>query len=196
MKLHTFKEDIGVFEGDPSHTDQTIQMLYMLRDQDSKTDGASNLNGWQKEINHLEEYRQLRAMIMNHFVTYFKTSISSNFNMNAETVKFFANINPPGASHTMHQHIGGHYSGAYWLQADKGSGNIVVMNPYPNSYINTFLQPSIEYTEDGYTSFNCIEIKPEANKGLFFNSNLVHYVDVNRSNRDRIGVAFHIYLNE
>ena len=117
-------------------------------------------------------------------------------NMEVAIVKFFANINPPGASHTMHHHIGGHYSGAYWLQADQGSGNIIIMNPYPNNFISTFCQNTVEQTENGFKTFDCIGVWPQVNKGVFFNSNLVHYVDVNRSDRDRIGVAFHLYLKE
>lgn len=191
----TFKEDISVFEGNPDYTQMTIDQLYQLRDRESQTDGASNVKGWQKEINHMPEYYQLRAMIMEQFVGYFQQNVGT-LNMEAAIVKFFANINPPGASHTMHHHVGGHYSGAYWLQADQGAGNIVIMNPYPNNFLNTFCQNTVEHKENGFKTFNCIEVKPQANKGVFFNSNLVHYVDVNRSNRDRIGVAFHLYLKE
>ena len=49
----TFKEDISVFEGNPDYTQMTIDQLYQLRDRESQTDGASNVKGWQKEINHM-----------------------------------------------------------------------------------------------------------------------------------------------
>jgi len=197
MNLVTFKEDIGVFEGNSDFTQEAVAMLYQLRDTDTQSDGASNIKGWQKEINHLEQFVPLRAMLINKFVEYFQQSIGDNFNMSATVIKFFANINPPGASHIMHQHIGGHYSGAYWLQAEPGAGNLIVMNPYPNTFVNTFCQPgSITYNDQGYQSYNCAEVVPKPSTGAFFNSNLVHYVDVNRSEYDRIGVAFHIYLEE
>ena len=187
----TFKEDISVFKGKEEHTPMLINKLYELKAQDSQTDGQSNIKGWQKEINHMVDYLHIRTMIMNEFVNYFQKNIG-DFNMEVSIVKFFANINPPGASHAMHDHIGGQYSGAYWLQGDKDAGNIMIMNPYPNTFINTFCQ---RRTKDK-DSYNCIKLPPEPNTGIFFNSNLIHYVDVNRSNKDRIALGFHLHITE
>ena len=179
----TFKEDIGVFEGEEEYTDDIINKLYQLKSEDSQTDGCSNVNGWQKEINNKIEYLHIRKMIMNEFVNYFQKNIG-DYNMEVSIVKFFVNINPPGASHIMHYHEGGQYSGAYWLQGDKDAGDIIIMNPYPNTFVNTFCQ-----RRSKNNNYNCIEIPPKSNTGVFFNSNLIHYVDLNRSNKDRIGLT-------
>ena len=117
-------------------------------------------------------------------------------NLSLSMVKMFVNINPPDASHTMHDHVGGHYSGAFWLQADVNSGRLIIMNPMRNTFINSFCQNTIQEIQDGYQTFNNINIFPESNKGVFFNNNLLHYVDINRSEKDRIGVAFHIMIKE
>lgn len=188
-----FKEDISVFKifGKGDHIPILINKLYELKAEDDQSDGYSNIKGWQKEINNMVDYLHIRTMIMNEFVNYFQKNIG-DFNMEVSIVKFFANINPPGASHVMHDHEGGQYSGAYWLQGDKNAGNIMIMNPYPNTFINTFCQ---RRTKDK-NSYNCIKIPPEPNTGIFFNSNLIHYVDVNRSNKDRIGLGFHLLLKE
>jgi uncharacterized protein (TIGR02466 family) len=185
----TFKEDISVFKGKEEYTPMIIDKLYQLKAEDSQTDGHSNIKGWQKEINNKIEYIHIRTMIMNEFVDFFKKNIG-DFNMEVSIVKFFVNINPPGASHSMHHHEGGQYSGAYWLQGDKDAGNIIIMNPYPNSFINTFCQAKNNY------NYNSIEIPPKSNTGVFFNSNLIHYVDLNRSNKDRISFGFHLHLKE
>ena len=37
-------------------------------------------------------------------------------------------------------------------------------------------------------------VVPEPNEGVFFNNNLIHYVDVNRSDTDRISIAYHIKI--
>ena len=63
------------------------------------------------------------------------------------------------------------------------------MNPYPNSFINTITKTSKRM------GFANQVIEPQPNLGVFFNSNLVHFVDVNRSSSDRISVAFHIRLH-
>ena len=61
------------------------------------------------------------------------------------------------------------------------------MNPYPNSFMNTLtLIPSKDCNVKRFLS--------TPNTGVFFNSNLIHYVDVNRSESDRISVAYHIKI--
>ena len=169
---HTFKEDIAIFKNDQKENQKTIEELYQLKKINKETDMSSNFNGWQKDINNEKKYENIKNMIVEEFKNYFKT------NLNVSIIHLFANINPPGASHVMHTHQGGQYSGAYWLQADKHAGNVIVMNPFINEFVS-----------------NCISIAPEPNTGVFFNSNIVHYVDVNRSKRDRIGFGFHLNIS-
>ena len=207
MRIYNFTDEIGVFNTNID-TQPIIKDLYELRDKDTKSDGASNVNGWQKEINHLTaDYswgKELKSEILQNFFQYiqscniFKKPKSENkpLNLSLSMVKMFVNINPPDASHTMHDHVGGHYSGAFWLQADVNSGRLIIMNPMRNTFINSFCQNTIQEIQDGYQTFNNINIFPESNKGVFFNNNLLHYVDINRSEKDRIGVAFHIMIKE
>ena len=207
MRIYNFTDEIGVFNTNID-TQPIIKDLYELRDKDTKSDGASNVNGWQKEINHLTaDYswgKELKSEILQKFFQYiqscniFKKPKNENkpLNLSLSMVKMFVNINPPDASHTMHDHVGGHYSGAFWLQADVNSGRLIIMNPMRNTFINSFCQNTIHENQDGYQTFNNINIFPESNKGVFFNNNLLHYVDVNRSEKDRIGVAFHIMIKE
>lgn len=187
----TFKEDITIFKGEENYTSELINKLYELKKNNNQPDRGSNVKGWQKNINELKDYMHVRTMIMKEFVNFFQKNIG-DYNMEVSIGKFFANINPPGASHIMHDHEGGHYSGAYWLQADEEAGDIIIMNPYPNTFVNTFCQRQSR----NKTNYNCVNITPEPNTGVFFNSNLVHYVDVNRSNKDRIGFGFHLSVKE
>ena len=207
MRIYNFTDEVGVFNTN-INTQLIVKDLYELRDKDTKSDGASNVNGWQKEINHLTaDYswgKELKSEILQNFFQYiqscniFKKPKNENkpLNLSLSMVKMFVNINPPNASHTMHDHVGGHYSGAFWLQADVDSGRLIIMNPMRNTFINSFCQNTIQEIQDGYQTFNNINIFPESNKGVFFNNNLLHYVDVNRSEKDRIGVAFHIMIKE
>ena len=207
MRIYNFTDEVGVFNTNID-TQSIIKDLYELRNEDTKSDGSSNVSGWQKEINHrTSNYswgKELMSEILQNFFQYiqscniFKKPKNENkpLNLSLSMVKMFVNINPSGASHTMHDHVGGHYSGAFWLQADVNSGRLIIMNPMRNTFINSFCQNTIQENQDGYQTFNNINIFPESNKGVFFNNNLLHYVDVNRSERDRIGVAFHIMIKE
>ena len=207
MRIYNFTDEVGVFNTNID-TQSIIKDLYELRDKAAKSDGSSNVSGWQKEINHITTNyswgKELKSEILQNFFQYiqscniFKKPKNENkpLNLSLSMVKMFVNINPSGASHTMHDHVGGHYSGAFWLQADVNSGRLIIMNPMRNTFINSFCQNTIQENQDGYQTFNNINIFPESNKGVFFNNNLLHYVDVNRSEKDRIGVAFHIMIKE
>ena len=79
------------------------------------------------------------------------------------------------------------WSGAFFLQSDPDpgtSGDLHILNPNRNSFLTT------NYSTD--YRYHSIPFSPVVNRGLFFASHLVHYVDLNRSNTDRISIAYHI----
>ena len=59
-----------------------------------------------------------------------------------------------------------------------------MMNPFPNNFINTCTITKKDY--------NAMYFTPKSNTGVFFNSNLIHHVDINRSQTDRVAIAYHI----
>ncbi len=188
MKFISFQEKIGLYHGDDSRfsmIDETIKSIYEYRDSNPISDGSSNVDGWQKELPDLPKFFNIRNIIMDALPEYIRgLGITSGHGF--EFMKFFCNVNPPGASNVMHSHNVGELSGAYWLKADKDSGDLIIMNPYRNSMLNTICTTNENY--------NCMKITPEPNLGCFFNSNLIHYVDVNRSTEDRISIAFHLKI--
>ena len=52
MKLVTFQETIGEYEGDKSLTDSAIEYVYQLKKKEPHSDGNSNYGGWQKRFEH------------------------------------------------------------------------------------------------------------------------------------------------
>ena len=52
MRIYNFTDEVGVFNTNID-TQSIIKDLYELRDKDTKSDGSSNVSGWQKEINHI-----------------------------------------------------------------------------------------------------------------------------------------------
>ena len=178
MEYVSFEETIGVYDGDQSVVDSCLSYVYDLQKTCPESDGNSNYGGWQKDIDH-----PIKHIILREFKKYIKHYMIEepywvNFN------KLFCNINPTGASNTMHHHTVGEFSGAFWLKANENSGDLIVMNPYPNKFMNTCTIAKRDY--------NAMYFTPQTNRGLFFNSNLIHYVDVNRSQEDRVSIAYHI----
>ena len=180
MRLVTFQETIGEYEGDQSLIDSAMDTVYNIKEKEPHSDGNSNYGGWQKRFEHpiqtVIEY-QFREYLQDSGIPQPKWVVFTNF---------FCNINPPGAFHIMHHHTIGEFSGAFWLQADDNAGDLVVMNPFYNRFLNTCMFPAKD------KDYNAAYFIPKPNTGVFFNSNLVHYVDVNRSNRDRVSIGYHI----
>jgi uncharacterized protein (TIGR02466 family) len=178
----TFAETVGIYNGDQSIVDSTITYIYELKHKYPESDGNSNYGGWQKQLDH-----PIKHVIEKEFKEYLKWYCVEEPKWIAFT-NLFCNVNPPGSSNVMHHHNIGEFSGVLWLQAENNSGNIVIMNPFYNRFMNTCVNsPEKDY--------NAMYITPEANKGAFFNSNLVHYVDINRSQIDRISIGYHLGIH-
>ena len=88
----------------------------------------------------------------------------------------WGNINPPNTQIKEHLHIGSDYSGILYLKTNKDCGNI------------TFRDPRIHY-EMLYQTPN-FEVQAETGNIIIFPSWMRHEVDLNKSNDDRVGIAF------
>tara|TARA_B100000809_G_C14834735_1_gene422412 strand:+ start:62 stop:646 length:585 start_codon:yes stop_codon:yes gene_type:complete len=183
----SFEEIIGLYFGDHSIVDSILTYVYEIRNKYPESDGKSNYGGWQKSIlNLLDQDHPLKKAIKSEFKEYLKYYCVEK-PAYLDFTALFCNINPPGSSNVMHHHLVGEFSGTLWIQAEQNSGQLIIMNPFSNRFMNTCVIPSPE-TRD----YNAIHIDPEPNKGVFFNSNLVHYVDINRSQKDRVSIAYNI----
>ncbi len=158
-----------------------------LHEKDPKSDGYSNVDGWQKTgLHKMSQFNPLKEMIVNNCYDYLQ-AYDIVRPRNLECVHLFANINGKGASNMMHHHTYGQISGTYWLKTPPRCGDLFIMSPFTNRYLNTSVVPKSDH--------NACVIKPKANKGVYFNSNLIHYVDVNRSEKSRVSIAFHILIH-
>jgi hypothetical protein len=99
-------------------------------------------------------------------------SIGTKLNSNLKLVDLWGNIAPPLTQDNIHHHKTNQnqISGVLYLQTPQNSGNIVFVNPM-DANIKSF-----------YT--------PNPKSIVFFNSSLLHYVEINRSKEDRISIAF------
>jgi uncharacterized protein (TIGR02466 family) len=103
----------------------------------------------------------------------------------------WVNINKKDHYNTSHNHDpfnGIALIGVFYVSVPKNSGNIVFYDP--RSIITKALDQ--QYYNNGNDSFF---IEPEENLLLIFPSWLMHSVDPNQCNKDRISISFNIYLN-
>ncbi len=104
-------------------------------------------------------------------------------------------INPPGGLNRAHIHPGCIWSGVYYVQAPRNSGQIEFIDPRTQN-----LMSPVKYIPDTKRPRMCwtkVRYKPVAGKMLIFPSWLYHSVDPNRSeakgkDADRIIVSFNL----
>jgi len=124
----------------------------------------------------------------------FKTKIVDNVNQmldyyEAQETGFiitgaWVNVYPPGAFQFEHEHPGSDISGVYYYQSNGNDGDIVFRNPNPYAFGNNFDKSKNQVVN--YT--------PMTGKMILFPSWMTHRVDLNKSESDRISIAFNIKL--
>ena len=97
------------------------------------------------------------------------------------SITYWTNINEPGSCNLFHSHYraDADVSGVYYVQG-KGTG---VIRFATNEQMNKMIRPGQPYS-------NMIGHDPREGDLLMFPSYLLHDVDVNRSQRQRISIAF------
>jgi uncharacterized protein (TIGR02466 family) len=102
----------------------------------------------------------------------------------------WANVHPKGSYHTRHIHPASvQFSGVYYIQAPENCGDIVFHD------LSRFLglwDAAPELLESTYQNANSFPVTPEAGLCVLFPGYLMHEVEANRSERDRIGLAFNL----
>jgi uncharacterized protein (TIGR02466 family) len=101
----------------------------------------------------------------------------------------WANINRKGHAHTMHTHPNNFLSGVYYVKTPARSGRIVFGDPRPAA---SAITPTL--AENTRFNSNEMSFEPEDGKLILFNSWLPHFVELNRSEEERISIAFNVML--
>jgi uncharacterized protein (TIGR02466 family) len=102
----------------------------------------------------------------------------------------WANVHPPGSYHTRHIHPATtHLSGVYYIQAPENCGDIV-FHDLPRFLGLWGAAPKpLELTYHNASSF---PVRPEDGLCVLFPGYVMHEVATNRSEGDRVGIAFNI----
>ncbi len=107
-----------------------------------------------------------------------------------EITALWANINPKGGLNSAHSHPNNYLSGVYYVQVPKGSDKIVFLDPREQAC--TIMPPVKEYT--AYNG-NEVTFEIKAGRMILFPAWLRHGVPVNRSEEERVSMAFNIMFS-
>ena len=159
-----------------------------MRRYHSDTEQKKHSN-WSSENLVLEDYPELHKLFW--FLHSKATSALQEFSPR-ENLRLFAgptwfNVNPKGTSVAPHQHPGCVLAGVYYIKASGESAKLRFMHP---DKVNSWMFPPVYYENRTKYTSPLHTITPKENTFVMFPGNLMHYVDVNETDEDRVSIAF------
>jgi uncharacterized protein (TIGR02466 family) len=99
----------------------------------------------------------------------------------------WANINPPGASHSVHSHPNNFFAGIYYIQCDPKAN--VTRFYDPRAQADIMMPPPVK--RNAYNG-NLVQVDGKPGRLALFPAWLKHDVPINGSERERITVSFNL----
>jgi uncharacterized protein (TIGR02466 family) len=165
---------------------ELLKTIGELRRKDPAGTSISNKIGWQSEKNlhnsrDFAVFSNRMAAAMHSIARFLKLQDS----FRPVITQCWANINPRGGYNVAHCHANSFLSGVYYLSVPENSGNIVFYDPRvqldamrgPIKEVSAHTAPEVIY-------------KPKEGLLLLFPSWLLHRVEPNDSDRERVSIAF------
>ena len=189
--LPLFRSDIFVKEnvGTEDQREDLKKQILHAKENDIGTQGGSNHGCWRSNATYDMEwlYDEMRTLTDHANHIYFEDDpVFKSFIEGCKNRDFgiWTNVNEVGSKNVLHTHTDDAWAGIYYLQAE-GTGNLVFTNP-----ANLLLQcnPKSPYTRK-------TGIKPEDGMLVMWPGWVPHEVLENKSNKQRINIAWGINYN-
>jgi uncharacterized protein (TIGR02466 family) len=99
----------------------------------------------------------------------------------------WANVNPPGARHSVHAHPNNFFSGVYYVRAEPGARSTNFYDPRPQAEV---MAPP--RAQDTRFTANYVEMEASPGRLVLFPAWLKHDVPTNLSEAERVTVSFNL----
>lgn len=169
---------------------ENIFLTYLKKfKEENKLNIASNSGGVQTYAIDGSKFNESFKYPINEYLLNFKRKIDFSWTINGLWINqnFKYDYNRP------HNHVAEYnkYCGIWYLKTPLNSGNLIFFNKSSNSDCTL----TYDFIDDISVHSN-YTITPKKNMLILFPSHLVHMVEPNKSNEDRISVAFNINFNK
>ena len=146
----------------------------------------SNVGGFQSQSLNIIDENIKQNLFVKPALEYIK---QFNRNYKIELANFWINSNNKNDYNLLHSHSECNISGVYYIQATENSGRIVFQNGdlTKMSSKNQFFFDDPNFYSRYFIPVNDYDL-------ILFSSDTFHYVEPNRSNDERISVAFNLIL--
>ena len=115
------------------------------------------------------------------------------YNYDTDLTSLWFNVNRKYNYNYKHNHLGASFSGIYYLDTPKNSGNLIFDNPDKFTGLGFYNNPMSNYNAFNSQSY-CIV--PKKGMLVLFPGHLEHYVQMNNSEEPRASIAFNFDVNE
>ena len=168
--------------------DHFIQHLEKSKQKQNLVD-YSNCGGFQTSSIDGSKYNETMKDPINAYLESFQRRINFSWSIGG----IWVNQNWRFDFNRPHTHLAeyNHYSGIWYLKVPRESGNLIFFTRPDNSDCTH----TWDYIDDASAAANYV-VYPKENNFILFPSHLPHMVEPNRSNEDRISVAFNICLKK
>lgn len=170
---------------------QAIQECYKEKTIDKEGRQLSNINGWQSNFISANKYCEIQKVIdlINKSSITYKNIIGIHDNLNLYANNYWININNKDGYNMAHIHPSSILSCVIYLKAPENCGDIIF---FRNS-TEQFALANYTKNNNSY-NFETIKYKPSEKKVIIFPSYILHTVEQNKSNEDRISISFNFEL--
>jgi uncharacterized protein (TIGR02466 family) len=161
----------------------------LKKEQNNKNNNiVSNVGGFQTKSFILKNKNIQENLFLKNAAEFAKI-LNNRIELKLQLQDFWINCNNKNDYNLLHNHFSCNISGVYYIKVPKNSGRLVFQNGdltklNSNNY-NYFNNPNF------YSRYFC-EVKE--NDLYLFTSETLHYVEPNKSNEERISVAFNIKI--
>ena len=155
----------------------------------SREDGGvtkTNVNGWHSKTD-MHTKQEYKPLIDELFRMAYEVFNEEFLDGEPKLGNMWANINPPGGYNKPHIHPNSLFSGVYYVKTPPNSGRLICNDPRPG--IQTCM-PNRKKRQPPKHLWREVNLQPQENRAIMFNSWLWHTVEPNKSNEDRISVSF------
>ena len=197
-KDHWWPTPIWFFDVDTSSYDfdKIKDEIYLIRGVD-KGRVISNYGGWQSNSIDMKQDTEMNKL-MKHIEEVSKLcfkDVGARESVNTSITDYWININKKGDYNKLHNHALSTLSGCVYIQCNKESGNILFHRNASDDYYYLELTHTKDNDNSNPYQFSHIFYEPIKARVLVFPSIIPHSVEANRSDEDRISLAFNFSKN-
>jgi hypothetical protein len=197
-KDHWWPTPIWFFDLNPTTIDfeKVKDEIYRVRSVD-KGRKISNYGGWQSNDLDLSQDTEMNKLMKNieEAASYCFDDVGARPSANRKITDYWININKKGDSNIPHVHALSTFSGVVYIECEEDSGNILFHNNAAENYYYLELTHSKDKDKNNPYQFSHVFYSCIKYRVLIFPSILLHSVEPNKSDKDRISLAFNFAKN-